>query len=146
MTTSITWQRLGDRLEAHTEALSAAEIGRIQGHATSTVTRRQAHLPVIDWPARDVLALALADLDLAHDLAEALTGRPMPGGDPAHVVADLGAEVDASSAVAQTIRRALADGCLSLHEIDQILEALHRRAEADKALATDLRAMRRGRA
>ena len=133
---------IDEAAEALRARLSLYELGRRVGAAHTTILRRE-HLSVLDWPARDLLAIALSEPELAQAIAHALAGRPAPAGDGGRVATDLISEAETSEHLAVEVRRALADGHLDRREIDRLLDALASRQAADRALVTDLRAAAR---
>ena len=122
------------------DRLAAAEVGRQLGHATSTVTRRGS-LPVIDWPASEVLRLALRDERLSAAIVAVLTNTPMPvRGSARALPADIAAEITRGADLAAAWVSASADGRLDRGELRRILDHAETLRAAADVLITDARA------
>jgi hypothetical protein len=144
MNATIELSQVAEAIErVRVDVLAPAAIARATGHPVSTISRDRADKAIIDWKARDLLLLARACPEIAAALRSYLDGRSPELGSAEAVPADLSRDVRATGLVDQTIRDALADGRLSVGEIDAIRQSLAARRASDAQLDQDLRAARR---
>lgn len=139
-----TVRAIAEAAEGVRDRLSLHELGRRIGHAHSTVLRRD-HLPVIDWPARDLVKLAVTEPELRDAITAALMGMPQPSGEGRHLPSALVVDANATEKLNVAIREAYADNRLTVAEIDHIMTLVAQRQASDRALVADLRAKRGGR-
>lgn len=131
---------VAEAAEGVRDRLAAAELGRRLGRATSTVTRRES-LPVIDWPASEVLRLARGDDRLHAAVVAYLTTSPAPvRGDASALPVDVSAQLTHAAALASTWVAVAADGRVDRDELRRILAAADLARESIDALISDARA------
>lgn len=123
--------------------LQPVAMSRATGRAISTFSRDRATIEILDWKARDVFQIGRGVAAAGAPMVAYLTAQPIQAGDATAVPVDLMREVRATGAVQETIRAALADGTLKIHEIDAVVDALLARSRADGDLVRDLIAARR---